>query len=640
MEHLEILLDRARRGVSPLGSTNELQLKHLLTLNLRKLGDEALTVIPRSYILQSGRVEHAEASNLWEFAAFEEDFKVSHAVAVLQRFVAAAAPLNNGQLGTGCCFEGSLEPEGLWGREAVHVVWRPGPDPSRPLEDASVEAAFSILRLAVVSGPDAIRVGQELWESIEHFSPLAPVLLSSAVEARVEEATDLLAALPHVYQPSLVRHNLWILKPCSGMQGRGVMLLDRLPQYPQQLLQWTVSVGRAGFKASGDEKEGCVLQKLIETPGLLDRELLLKFWPPGLDSHVRPSSFEETPQYAGSRGAIAGSLSVNPLSRETTSSSAVFHAKHGGSKDHAAVDAVHLLVGSLSGQRFEGVIVSWLGNKGFGFIQSEALELRQLISGKDLFFHGSQLSFIREGLSVSFEVVLGQDGRVKAEHLCPVHGESAGPKHSLALQVEAPRPALFKYNLRLWMLASLGTPPAAWLYRRGYVDLAPREFTAEPDPASHVTNLLRGDRDRGRGHFQRHWPLEDYAAYLARAAGGEDIFERTVLPRAQSVVRAVFRALQTRPSSLAATHGSGRLKRFGLDLLVDESMGVWLIEVNLLKDGYGLGYAVAGPGGDLKRHLVDQLLRDEATLRDFVRTGMGTAPKGFDNVLAGRPTAH
>ena len=90
----------------------------------------------------------------------------------------------------------------------------------------------------------------------------------------------------------------------------------------------------------------------------------------------------------------------------------------------------------------------------------------------------------------------------------------------------------------------------------------------------------------------------------------DDPYGSVLQPQVVAIIQAVFRALESAPSSLLEKSTQQepqphKLKRFGLDLLVDEDFHVWLIEVNVLKGrpkGYGLG-ASKGPGGDMKTEM-------------------------------------
>lgn len=59
-------------------------------------------------------------------------------------------------------------------------------------------------------------------------------------------------------QVTLLHRNIWALKPSCGQFGRGILLFDRLPLDPQQLLKWAAAVGRGGLKGGNDVKEGCL----------------------------------------------------------------------------------------------------------------------------------------------------------------------------------------------------------------------------------------------------------------------------------------------------------------------------------------------------------------------------------------------
>ena len=109
----------------------------------------------------------------------------------------------------------------------------------------------------------------------------------------------------------------------------------------------------------------------------------------------------------------------------------------------------------------------------------------------------------------------------------------------------------------------------------------------------------------------------------------DDPYGSVLQPQVVAIIQAVFRALESAPSSLLekstqqepSQPQSHKLKRFGLDLLVDEDLHVWLIEVNVLKGrpkGYGLG-ASKGPGGDMKTEMVRFSERFSIAVPTFVR---------------------
>merc|ERR1712232_918876 len=103
------------------------------------------------------------------------------------------------------------------------------------------------------------------------------------------------------------------------------------------------------------------------------------------------------------------------------------------------------------------------------------------------------------------------------------------------------------------------------------------------------------------------WSINDFTKYLEHAHG-PGTYETKILPQIRAIVCDLFHALGKPPTALASEEsGDGRkikLRRLGFDLLIDANFGVWLIEVNFLKNGYVTCYAAKGPAGDAKRRLV------------------------------------
>ena len=113
------------------------------------------------------------------------------------------------------------------------------------------------------------------WIQIRSFDTQSS--LESISTAQVERCRNTWSRVKDLMperQASLLHRNFWALKPSCGQFGRGILLIDRLPEDPGQLLEWAAAVGRGGLKGGNDVKEGVVLQKLIEQPHLLDKQLL------------------------------------------------------------------------------------------------------------------------------------------------------------------------------------------------------------------------------------------------------------------------------------------------------------------------------------------------------------------------------
>lgn len=540
----EQVLQQARgRNAGP-GSVAELHLKHLLALNLRKLDGAEMGFVPRSYVLQVGN--HLEQ----EFERFVMDFKISQALAITKHVVEILSTPRT------CCQESDIEendqplnaadkfeelsgnshaassvkgrqPEGLWGREVREITWQLGPDPSQPLDSNAIVAALSVTQRVVdelqhARSPEVtVLVDDAEWILIRRFSPQARLLDWS--DSVLERAVALLKAIPASFQMSLLRANMWVLKPSTGQFGRGIMLLDRIPESPLELLEWANAVGRGGLKGNNDSKEGCVMQKLIEHPHLLHKEAL--------------SSIER------SNEASAG---------------------------------------------------------------DDIMGIPTALPSMD-------------------------------------------------------KPSLYKYNLRVWVVATLRDPPRVYLYREGFISLAMRKFTPSLDTLSHITNLRQGDgkdvNDAGPagGDCQRRWSIRDFSSYL-ESIDGVGTYETRIAPQVRSILREMFRALALPPTALAsdATAASNeeaqdgqegecnngrsaagkKLRRLGLDFLVDEDFVVWLLEVNFLKNGYATCHAQKGPAGDAKRRLVKDMLEEENQLRIAISSGCeDDIPSAFEQLL-------
>ncbi|CAK0807871.1 unnamed protein product, partial [Prorocentrum cordatum] len=175
----------------------------------------------------------------------------------------------------GRCFEG------LHGRTAPAVAWEaPGPDPSRPVAAASVLAALAVARRAAEAlgrgsaAAAAVAVSGDEWERLRSFSPLAALEDLPQAGAHAEEARRLLRALAGPWQLGLLRANAWLLKPSlnGGGNGRGILLLDRLPVDPADFLRHAAALGRGGSAGAQDAQDGCLLQKMVEEPHLLEQQ--------------------------------------------------------------------------------------------------------------------------------------------------------------------------------------------------------------------------------------------------------------------------------------------------------------------------------------------------------------------------------
>eukprot|EP00435_Cladocopium_sp_Y103_P044579 s200_g12.t1 len=113
-----------------------------------------------------------------------------------------------------------------------------------------------------------------------------------------------------------------------------------------------------------------------------------------------------------------GTLRVNRGRPRGSAVLAATRAEHGIAL--VCPGAMEQNVAGLTDRRFEGQIVKYLMDKGFGFIRCQ--ELRQRFPDRDIFVHQKQLGNFKEGENVSFGVFLNRDGKPQATELAYLNG--------------------------------------------------------------------------------------------------------------------------------------------------------------------------------------------------------------------------
>jgi len=374
------------------GSADELNCKELLALNLRKLGEEVHHLAPRSYVILPQREIDGE------FDAFLKDFMVSRALAILKNVVESGdepseqTAISDAQLQEDdpdestrprSHHESSQRLSTSGGKthvgrqvgadiDAPVPVIRWEPHPTQPIDDKVVNTALEVAR-RYLSRLVPLEVRQDEWCILRNAKLDCNASAGTGAcvsDEQREAASATLSALPPECQLSLLLKNVWLLKPSlnGGGNGRGILLFDRLPEgssmpgnnsIPSLLLAWQAAVGRCGVQGLNDARHGCILQKSVEDPHLVNRRILMLHWPTGQHLNCEP-------------------------------------------RDKITVES-----GSVDGK------------------------------------------------------------------------------------IAVPETSWFKYNLRIWMLASLGQSPSSWLYQEGYIDLSGLEFTNKLIPGAHVTNQVR-----------------------------------------------------------------------------------------------------------------------------------------------------
>ena len=151
----------------------------------------------------------------------------------------------------------------------------------------------------------------------------------------------------------------------------------------------------------------------------------------------------------------------------------------------------------------------------------------------------------------------------------------------LVIQEYLDRPHLLdghKYILRLWLLITSLDPLVCYMHDRGFLKVASRPYSTDPDslaePGVHVTNVAWG---------ASYSDLRAYRARL-RADGLDDelLMSRIRDALIQSVIASREQALvDSRPESQSLDRC---FEILGPDILVDEDLKPWVLELNLFPD--------------------------------------------------------
>ncbi|XP_023287890.1 probable tubulin polyglutamylase TTLL9 [Orussus abietinus] len=142
-----------------------------------------------------------------------------------------------------------------------------------------------------------------------------------------------------------------------------------------------------------------------------------------------------------------------------------------------------------------------------------------------------------------------------------------------------------KFDLRIYVLVTSFHPLKVWLAREGFARLSGELFSLEKidDSRVHLTNMaiqLRrepGEHQEGRRRAQvKHgckWALLRVREYLAARHGVSAV--DALLQRVAGVIMASLQAVQP-----VIMQGRNSFELYGYDILLDESLTPWLLEVN------------------------------------------------------------
>ena len=139
-----------------------------------------------------------------------------------------------------------------------------------------------------------------------------------------------------------------------------------------------------------------------------------------------------------------------------------------------------------------------------------------------------------------------------------------------------------KFDVRQWVLVSDWNPLTVWLYEQCYLRFALETYGTD-DLANRRAHLCNNCVQRDAPDFEAQraesmWPLERFRAWLLESYGS-DAWEHVVLPQVRNIaswaVMCAQDVLENRKDSC---------ELYGYDLVLDDQLKVWLLEVNSSPD--------------------------------------------------------
>jgi len=206
------------------------------------------------------------------------------------------------------------------------------------------------------------------------------------------------------------------------------------------------------------------------------------------------------------------------------------------------------------------------------------------------------------GAQAIWIVKLARNGRSRGTFVTR-NIESISEKRECVVCEYIQRPLLVKghkHDLRLYVVVFPSSPVRAFMYAGGYVRFAAKEFSLTDveeggkwDPFVHLTYLDSVDRRQHRIQREKEWTVHQLLEYLgehpdygAERAGGlwraiKELACRTVSCLPHALLRSGKDSRQDatvlcREEDTAPT----AFELFGFDVLVDEDLRPWLLEVN------------------------------------------------------------
>ena len=162
--------------------------------------------------------------------------------------------------------------------------------------------------------------------------------------------------------------------------------------------------------------------------------------------------------------------------------------------------------------------------------------------------------------------------------------DSQEKRHKWVVQLYLQNPFLLdgrKFDIRTWVL--LGPDMRVWVYRRGVCRTSGYKYDAKKDDFSdqltHITNhFIQDGSPMFEAYEKGNEVWFDQLHSFMQSLPGKPSFYDDVEPQLCSITRKVFEAAAPHVTQAPSPLVSFQL--FGFDFLVDDSLKVWLLEVN------------------------------------------------------------
>ena len=182
----------------------------------------------------------------------------------------------------------------------------------------------------------------------------------------------------------------------------------------------------------------------------------------------------------------------------------------------------------------------------------------------------------------------------------------------------------FRHVLRVYALVTSLDPLVVYLHRNGVATFSSREYTTDPearaDPIVHITSAPIQRMNSDVDDPIRSIDLVEYRRLLEQIGADFDAIWADIRRLALQTVLA-HRGPVLRLSRELTPRLDCCFELLGFDLVIDDELAVWLLEVN---QGPGIGpTAAAGPSQDAQRRTKSAVVRD---LLDVI----GAAEPGWD----------